>query len=76
MSNKKQEHDRELMSIANVTLREPRDKSVWTKDPKVKEAKKNLDNSQHGTNYLLSSYTKSAKYLRSNLHVTVGRQRL
>lgn len=62
--------------VAPLILVPARDPSVWRKDPRVKEAKKHLDNSQHGVNYLLQSFQESMNHLRADMHITVGRQRM
>lgn len=67
--------ERGMISRSDVVLVTPRDPEVWGRDGRVKEAKKALS-SQHATNYLLERYLKSQRYLRANLHLTIGRQRL
>lgn len=75
--NKKQEYDRELTSHADVALIQPRDQESWTKDPLLKDFKSKFDGSSgRGTNYLIESYIKEYPYLRANIKLTVGKQRL
>ncbi len=62
--------------VVPLTLVQPRDPACWKKDPKVKEIKKELDNSQHGVNYVIQSYQHFAQHMRANIHITVGKQRL
>lgn len=61
--------------IMSVKFIEPRDGTVWKKDGSVKDAKKEIGYSQHYVNHLLQTYIGSKRYLRSNIHVTVGSQR-
>jgi len=62
--------------VMPLTLVEPRDPQVWKKDPRVKEVKKSTDNAQYVTNHLLDLYASWGSKLRSNIHLTVGKQRL
>jgi len=57
--------------VVVLPLVQQRDPRVWTRDERVKEAKKSLDNSQHGINYLLT-HLKDNNFMR----VTIGKQRL
>lgn len=75
--HKRNQFDRDIVSHhETAVLVTPRDPKLWNKDNTVKKAKSNTDNSQHGTNYLLEQYLKNQKWLRSNIHLTIGRQRI
>lgn len=80
--HRKQEFERELISHANVELLEKRDEEAWTNPTyeadKSYKKERTKNNSQHGTNYVLQSYLqhKLRGELKSNIHLTVGRQRL
>lgn len=63
-------------AIAPLVLVQKRDPQVWKKDPNVKQAKKALDNSQHGVNYLIQSYSAMNEYMRANIHLTIGRSKM
>jgi hypothetical protein len=62
--------------VVPLVLVQPRDPQVWKKDARIKEMKKSVDNSQHGVNYVLQAYQSQLNHMKSNLHLTVGKQRL
>lgn len=61
----------ENQPVAPLVLVQARDRRVWTKDQRVKEAKKEVGNSQHLINYLIDSYSPNC-----GMKLVVGRQRL
>ena len=65
-------HNRVMAPLVLVSQRDP---ELWAHDPLVKQAKKELTNSQHGINYMLEAYQAFATAHNSNIHLTVGKQR-
>lgn len=62
--------------IAPLRLVQPRDVALWTKDESVKDAKKNVARSQHYIDYMTQLYCGSLRFMRSNISLTIGKQRL
>ncbi len=58
--------------VVPLTLVEKRDPRVWRKDKAIKTAKKHVDNSQHGINYVLKVY----RSCLADMKLTVGKQRI
>lgn len=62
--------------IMSRKLIEQRDVALWTKDESVKDAKRDVGSSQHYINYMITMYVSNLRYLRANMHLKVGKQRL
>lgn len=64
------------LPAAPLILVKERDPNVWTKDPMIKQVKRDVGQFQYSINQFINSYRENADHLRANIHVTVGRQRL
>lgn len=62
--------------IVPLVLVTPRDPEVWTKDSRVKERKQKVGVSQHLINHAIEEFLVNGSRLRSNITLTVGKQRL
>jgi len=63
------------LPVMPLRLVQPRDPEIWRRDLRVSEARKNLDNSQHGVNYLIQCFQSNLNDMRSNLKLKIGKQR-
>lgn len=74
--HKKQEFERELGSHSPAALVTPRDPESWSNptyhDDKQFKKERSEGTSQHGVNYIMSTYL----HYNPNMRLTVGRQRL
>lgn len=62
-----------------LKLVEPRDPTLWTKDPAVKDAKRSIADSQgdmKDLNQIMNIYKASCTRKSINFHLTVGKQHL
>lgn len=59
-----------------LKLVQQRDVALWTKDNTIKDAKKNVVNSQHYVNHIIQTYVDHANFMRANITLRVGKQRL
>lgn len=62
--------------VVPLTLVQPRDSTLWKKDPRIKEVKKNVVRSQHAINKVLEIYHDNAPRMNANIHITFGKQKL
>lgn len=61
--------------VCKLVLVQPRDPRIWSKDPMVKEARKYVVNDQFLIHGVVKAYMDNVKTMRSNMHLTVGKQR-
>lgn len=52
-----------------------KEEELWQRDPRIKEAKQQSTGSQHFINHVIECYRNNLKYMKANLHLTVGKQR-
>jgi hypothetical protein len=63
--------------LVPLVLVRPRDPEVWTSERQlVKKAKQKVSNFQHAVNYWIESFQQNKQTLKSNIHLTVGKQRI
>mgnify|MGYP001810760383 CR=1 FL=1 len=62
--------------LAPLVTVKPRDPNVWRKDPKVKQVRKKVTNSQHAVNTIIETYSAAQANLRANITLIVGKTKL
>lgn len=61
------------LPVMPLRLVRGRNPLLWKKDPKVKEAKKSVSESQHYKNYVIETYRVTKAALKCNVRLKVGK---